>query len=87
MSDQIRYIASCCLHDPDHLSIPMVQTEHRLKLAHGWPIQTGSKVLEIGCGQGDCTAVLASIVGPSGHVTAIDPADLSYGNNLVHRLN
>jgi cyclopropane fatty-acyl-phospholipid synthase-like methyltransferase len=55
MSDQTAYIAACCLHDPDCLSIPIVQTEHRLKLANGWPIQTGSKVLEIGCGQGDCT--------------------------------
>lgn len=71
----------------DHLSIQMVQTEHRLKLVHAWPIEAGLKVLEIGCGQGDCTAVLASIVGPSGHVTAIDPADLSYGDRIVHQLN
>jgi predicted methyltransferase len=87
MSDQIAYIAACCLHDPNHLPIQVAQTEHRLKLAIDWPIETDSRVLEIGCGQGDFTAVLASIVGPSGHITAIDPADLSYGNIFVHQWN
>jgi Methyltransferase domain len=36
--------------------------------------------LEIGCGQGDCTEVLAEAVGPTGHVDAIDPAPLDYGS-------
>ncbi|CAF4199286.1 unnamed protein product, partial [Adineta steineri] len=79
MSEQAVRIASCCLHDPKHFFIQIAQTEHRLKLAQIWSIQPGSNVLEIGCGQGDCTAVLASLVGSSGHVTGIDPGDLSYG--------
>jgi hypothetical protein len=37
-------------------------------------------MLEIGCGQGDCTTVLASLVGDSGHIDAIDPAPLDYGS-------
>lgn len=37
------------------------------------------KVLEIGCGQGDTTVVLADVVGESGHVTAIDIAPGDYG--------
>ncbi|CAF1312993.1 unnamed protein product [Adineta steineri] len=79
MSEQAIRIASCCLHDPEHFFIQVAQTEHRLKLAQIWSIQPGSNVLEIGCGQGDCTAVLASLVGSLGHVTGIDPGDLSYG--------
>ena len=79
MSQEAEQIAACCLHEPQHFSVVLGQTEHRLQLIRQWPIQTGSKVLEIGCGQGDCTVVLASIVGSTGHVTAIDPADLSYG--------
>jgi ubiquinone/menaquinone biosynthesis C-methylase UbiE len=82
MSDQAVKIAACCLHDPKYFSVQIGQTEHRLKLASQWPIHVGSSILEIGCGQGDCTAVLASIVGSTGHVTAIDPADLSYGTVL-----
>jgi len=87
MSDQTAYIASCCLHDPKHLSIQLAHTKYRLKLTVGWPIQPGSRVLEIGCGQGDCTAVLVSIVSPSGHITAVDPAVLSYGNIFGDQMN
>jgi protein-L-isoaspartate(D-aspartate) O-methyltransferase len=32
----------------------------------------GDRVLHIGCGSGYYTAILASMVGPGGHVTAID---------------
>lgn len=39
----------------------------------------GAKVLELGCGQGDSTAVLAAIVGSAGHVTGVDPGSLDYG--------
>lgn len=73
-------IATQCLHDVKHLDIQNSQTKHRINLANIWQIPPGSRVLEIGCGQGDCTAVLASAVGDSGHVDAIDPAPLSYGS-------
>ncbi|KAJ5724236.1 hypothetical protein N7488_002271 [Penicillium malachiteum] len=55
------------------------QIQHRLDLCRAWGIPQGSKVLEIGCGQGDCTLVIAYVVGDEGHVTAIDPAPLDYG--------
>lgn len=59
----------------------MRQTEHRLALLEKWNISwQGAKVLELGCGQGDCTAVLAEAVGPDGHVTAVDPAPPDYGS-------
>jgi Methylase involved in ubiquinone/menaquinone biosynthesis len=44
-----------------------------------WNIPFGSKILEIGCGQGDFTLVAAYMVGDQGHVTGIDPAPLDYG--------
>lgn len=59
------------------------QSDHRRRLLSSWPIKTGHKILEIGCGQGDMTEVLAEAVGPTGHVTAADIADPSYGAPLT----
>ena len=53
---------------------------HRLRLASIWDIRPSSRVLEIGCGQGDCTIVLADAVGPDGHVDAVDPGAGDYGS-------
>ncbi|KAF2427190.1 putative SAM-dependent methyltransferase [Tothia fuscella] len=73
-------LAAKCLCDSLHSDVQLGQTRHRIKLVNAWQISSGSNVLEIGCGQGDCTAVLASVTGESGHVDAIDPAPLSYGS-------
>ncbi|KAL3482108.1 hypothetical protein BJX99DRAFT_252823 [Aspergillus californicus] len=72
-------IARISLHDPAHFSIQHSQTSHRLLLLQHWDIPTASKVLELGCGQGDCTTVLATAVGEQGSVVAVDPAGLDYG--------
>ncbi|RAQ57675.1 SAM-dependent methyltransferas-like protein [Aspergillus flavus] len=72
-------IARVALHDPAHFSIQHSQTSHRLALLQHWNIPTGSNVLELGCGQGDCTTVLANAVGELGRVVAVDPAELDYG--------
>lgn len=69
--------------EPGYLAVATHQAQHRIALAEFWDISPGESVLEIGCGQGDCTAVLATAVGESGHVTAIDPADLDYGARAV----
>ncbi|PWK64373.1 methyltransferase family protein [Streptomyces sp. CG 926] len=63
-------------HSPD---VQLSQTRHRAALVAGWHIAPGSTVLELGCGQGDMTAVLAEAVGPEGHVVAVDVAAPSYG--------
>jgi len=55
------------------------QIQHRIDLIQVWDILPGERILEIGCGQGDCTVTLATAVGEEGHVTAIDPAPLDYG--------
>ncbi len=59
------------------------QTEHRVKLAESWGIEAGSRILEIGCGQGDTTAVLAYFTGEKGHVHAIDIAGPDYGSPVT----
>lgn len=60
----------------------IVQFEHRVNIVKSWNIPPGSRVLEIGPGQGDCTIVLATAVGESGHVHAVDPAPLNYGTPI-----
>ncbi|KAB5547071.1 S-adenosyl-L-methionine-dependent methyltransferase [Coniochaeta sp. 2T2.1] len=66
---------------PASQAIELSQARHRINLLNAWSsIFPGSRVLELGCGQGTCTAVLAEAVGPSGHVDAVDPASLDYGS-------
>ncbi|MCJ1396916.1 hypothetical protein MMC11_000107 [Xylographa trunciseda] len=68
--------------DPDK-QLPVAETQclHRVHIIRDiWTIPAGSKVLEIGPGQGDCTLVLAAAVGEQGHVDAVDPCDLDYGS-------
>lgn len=60
-------------------SVQLIQTEHRIHLVNEMGIEEGMRVLEIGCGQGDTTAVLATKVGITGYVKAIDIADGQYG--------
>jgi predicted methyltransferase len=76
-------IARLSLHEPVHFGVQHAQTLHRLELLKHWNISTGSKVLELGCGQGDCTTVLANAVGEQGSVVAVDPAELDYGTFVL----
>jgi ubiquinone/menaquinone biosynthesis C-methylase UbiE len=80
-------IARLSLHDPNQFNIQHSQTSHRLKLLQHWNLPIGSKVLELGCGQGDCTTVLACAVGEDGRVVAVDPADLNYGRSSSFSLH
>ncbi|PYH65818.1 class I SAM-dependent methyltransferase [Aspergillus vadensis CBS 113365] len=50
-----------------------------LALTQAWDIEQGSRVLDIGCGQGESSLVLALINGSHGHITAIDTAPPNYG--------
>lgn len=59
--------------------VQLRQTAFRVAVVERWGIQPGAKVLEVGCGQGDTTAVLADAVGENGFVTAVDLAKPSYG--------
>jgi len=55
------------------------QLSHRLSLLSFWSIKPGSRILELGCGQGECTVALADAVGPDGHIDAVDPGSPDYG--------
>lgn len=72
-------IAPLSLHTTGS-KIHLGQAEHRIRLLSQWDITPGARILEIGCGQGDCTVALAVAAGSNGHVTAIDPAPLDYGS-------
>lgn len=56
--------------------IQALQTGYRRRLADFWKIPTGAAMLEIGCGQGDMTAVLAET---AGSLVAVDRAGRDYG--------
>jgi SAM-dependent methyltransferase len=61
----------------------LAQRHYREALAAGWGIPAGARILEIACGQGDMSAVLAQAVGETGHVTGVDIASPDYGAPLT----
>ena len=78
--DPVALATMCPVLKPEHTHTVIVpQMEQRVEFIRYWNIQPGERVLEIGCGQGDATVVLATAVGDHGHVTALDPASLDYG--------
>lgn len=72
-------IVACMAICGNDRTIQKKQTLHRLRLIRRWGVKRGSRVLEIGCGQGDTTAALAEIVGDDGFVLGIDSAPPDYG--------
>ncbi|KAI6804081.1 hypothetical protein KC363_g6451 [Hortaea werneckii] len=74
-------LVSSYLHSPKARSnIVLPQFIHRMALAQTWQILPGSRILDIGCGQGESSLVLAELLGPGGHVTGIDTASHDYGS-------
>ena len=70
------------------MKVQVAQTEHRIKIIGAWGGKTffeGGSILELGCGQGDMSAVLAAAVSSpasgrnGGKVLAWDPASGDYG--------
>lgn len=70
-------LASMKIIGNDH--IQRSQLKHRRSLVEAFGLEEGMRILEIGCGQGDTTVVLADAVGESGFVLAVDIADPDYG--------
>lgn len=77
--DEVESIARCMALYSHTPQVQLVQTEMRKKVVDAWGIRPGSRILEIGCGQGDLTAVLAHACGAEGHVEAFDLAPPDYG--------
>lgn len=59
--------------------VQRTQLKHRQSLVNVFGLEEGMRILEIGCGQGDTTVVLADAVGDKGYVLAVDIADPGYG--------
>ena len=78
--DRLETIVACMAPTTGDPTIQTAQTKFRMDLVDGWHIKPGASVLEIGCGQGDMTAVLAEAVGPTGHVLGLDIAHPDYGS-------
>lgn len=78
--EQIKEIVECMPVSDVTRQIQLIQTKHRAKLVDFWNIKIGSRILEIGCGQGDTTAVLAYFTGENGQVYGIDIASPTYGS-------
>lgn len=83
MKKVIESILDYMTKDGAAYDIQKVQTAHRIKLVESWGIKPGSRILEIGCGQGDTTAVLAHFVGENGMVHGVDIASPSYGSPIT----
>jgi len=63
----------------DDLVIQQRQTAHRMRLVEAFDVRPGDTVLEVGCGQGDTSVVLADAVGEEGKIHAVDIAQKDYG--------
>ncbi|PHH58849.1 hypothetical protein CDD81_4269 [Ophiocordyceps australis] len=79
VADDTPRIAGFAMTGKQHAAVEMGQVEHRIRLCNFWRIASDSCLLELGCGQGTCTTVLAEAVGPHGFIDAVDPAPLDYG--------
>ncbi|KAF2877347.1 S-adenosyl-L-methionine-dependent methyltransferase [Massariosphaeria phaeospora] len=55
------------------------QAKHRIDVLKNFAISNGDKILELGCGQGECTTILAAQF-PESRIDAVDPAPLDYGS-------
>lgn len=76
----IDQILSCMAVAKVYREDQRIQTRHRIRLAETFGIEEGDRILEIGCGQGDTTAVLAYLTGETGLVHGIDIANPDYGS-------
>ena len=82
MNTQVQqFIKNYQLFEEDQ--VQQIQLQHRFDLAKAFGVREGMRILEIGCGQGDTTVVLADLVGEEGHIVAIDIAKGDYGAPLT----
>lgn len=80
---KITTLITCFPHDHSLRTLVQIpRFRQRLSILSQWSIPPGSRVLDIGCGQGDSSLVLAMELGPTCHVTGIDTAPPDYGTPL-----
>lgn len=80
-NSRLDVLISSYLHMPaTRAAVVVPQFLHRQNICDAWEIPAGIHMLDIGCGQGESSLVLADVVGPHGYVTAVDPAPADYGS-------
>ncbi|KAK2026625.1 hypothetical protein LX32DRAFT_684411 [Colletotrichum zoysiae] len=72
-------ILACYLHASSQKATVETRFAHRLSICDTWAIPQELKLLDIGCGQGESTLVLAEAVGSTGSITGVDSAPPDYG--------
>lgn len=75
-------ILASYLLDQTDVKHSIASVAYRQQAIETWNIPQGSKVLEIGGGQGDFTVALADAVGPHGSVIGVDPSPPDWGKYL-----
>lgn len=61
----------------------VLQLQHRTTPVNMWRPGIGAHIIEVGCGQGETTIVLAAAVGASGRVLAVDNGPAEYGRPVT----
>lgn len=78
--ENVNAILSTCLYIKQHeelVWIPRIKV--RLAIADAWAIKPGTRILDIGCGQGESSVMLAQVLGPGSFIFGIDTARPDYG--------
>ncbi|GAO17426.1 hypothetical protein UVI_02052320 [Ustilaginoidea virens] len=85
-ASKIDILLESSLHDAELVSsFHAPRFRQRLAIIQAWGVREGETILDIGCGQGESCLALALEVGPRGHITGIDPAQLDYGHPFTMR--
>jgi hypothetical protein len=72
LEEKISGLLKNYLHEQQYNDVVTGQLLHRVNIVSRWNITPGSKILEIGCGQGDCTGESKSQKDCSGKKRKID---------------
>lgn len=79
-AEDIQAILSTCLYVKQHEALVWIpRIKVRLAITEAWAIEPGARVLDIGCGQGESSVVLAQVLGPTSAIVGIDTARPDYG--------